>query len=102
MTVCILCDLTRKITFWNAAAERITGFSSTEVVGRRCLENILVHVDGNGCEVCKNACPLAATMNDGIAREADLFLQHKSGHRVPVTVRVTPLERRRRQYCRWN
>ena len=95
-----LVDRTRKITFWNSAAERITGFSSAEVVGRRCLDNILVHVDGQGCELCKNACPLAATMKDGVAREADIFLQHKSGYRVPITVRVTPLKDAARQYCR--
>jgi len=87
-----LVDLSRNITFWNIAAERITGFSKDEVVGHRCFENILVHVDDKGCELCKTACPLSATMNDGIAREADVFLQHKAGHRVSVMIRATPLK----------
>jgi diguanylate cyclase (GGDEF)-like protein/PAS domain S-box-containing protein len=87
-----LVDLSRKIIFWNNAAERITGFSKAEVIGHRCLDNILIHVDDKGCELCNNACPLSATMNDGMAREADIFLHHKAGHRVPISARVTPLK----------
>jgi diguanylate cyclase (GGDEF)-like protein len=30
-------------------------------------------------------------MNDGIARNGEIFLHHKEGHRVPVTVRAFPL-----------
>jgi diguanylate cyclase (GGDEF)-like protein/PAS domain S-box-containing protein len=87
-----LVDLTRKITYWNPAAERITGFSRSAVVGHPCFENILVHVDYKGCELCTGECPLSATMNDGIAREVEIFLRHREGHRVPVTAKVTPLK----------
>ena len=38
-------DRDRRITFWNVAAERITGFSEDEVVGARCADSILIHVD---------------------------------------------------------
>jgi diguanylate cyclase (GGDEF)-like protein len=36
-------------------------------------------------------CPLAATMKDGALREAEVYLHHKDGHRVPVLVRAAPL-----------
>ena len=39
-------DLSRKILYWNRGAERLTGFTAEEVVGRSCSDNILVHVDG--------------------------------------------------------
>jgi len=84
-------DKERKIIFWNKAAERLTGFSSEEVVGSSCADNILIHVDSVGNELCKGMCPLAATIQDGRTREAEVFLHHKQGHRVPVSVRVTPL-----------
>ena len=80
----------RKITYWNKAAERITGFSTDEVVGISCSDNILIHVDEQGNQMCKNLCPLASTMKDGKSREAELFLHHKDGYRVPVLVRTTP------------
>ncbi len=81
-------DKNRVITYWNKAAERITGFSAGEVMGRPCFQNILTHVDGKGCSLCSGLCPLAATLIDGSTRETEVFLHHKDGHRVPVLVRV--------------
>jgi diguanylate cyclase (GGDEF)-like protein/PAS domain S-box-containing protein len=82
-------DLNRSITYWNKAAEQISGFSADEVVGRSCADNILTHIDGEGNNLCRKLCPLAATMADGQPREAEVYLHHKDGHRVPVSVRVT-------------
>lgn len=84
-------DPTRRITYWNAGAERISGFSAEEVVGHRCSENILRHVDDQGTELCIVGCPLKATMNDGKVREAEVYMHHKAGHRVPVVVRAAPM-----------
>ncbi len=84
-------DRDRRITYWNRAAERLTGYSAAEVVGHSCSENILVHVNGAGESLCLGTCPAAFTMSDGSMRESELFLHHRSGHRVPVRVRVIPL-----------
>ena len=84
-------DKNRVITYWNKAAERITGFSAVEVMGHSCSENILTHIDGEGNSLCTGMCPLASTMDDGVMRETELYLHHKNGQRVPVSVRVTPL-----------
>ena len=37
---------------------------------------------------------LSAVLLDGNAREAEIFLRHRNGHRVPVTVRVLPMRNR--------
>lgn len=84
-------DRQRRITYWNRGAERITGFEADEVIGRRCLDNVLNHVDEHGRLLCLSGCPLLATMNDGEPREADVFLHHSDGHRVPVLVRCAPI-----------
>lgn len=84
-------DKNRVITFWNKGAERITGFSSDEVLGKTCSRNILNHVDGNGKKLCLGGCPLHDTIADGKNREASVFLHHKNGHRVPVSVRAIPI-----------
>jgi len=81
----------RIITYWNKAAERITGFTAAEVVGHSCAENILTHVDDQGNELCKGMCPLAKTMDDQTSRDAKVFLHHKMGHRVPVAIRTNTL-----------
>ena len=84
-------DLERSITYWSKSAERLTGYSSKEVVGKGCADNILRHVDGFGNQLCIKGCPLAATMDDGVMREMDVYMHHKHGHRVPVAVRATPI-----------
>lgn len=86
-----LTDKDRRIIFWNPAAERITGFSAPEVIGKSCCDNILQHIDADGTNLCLNLCPLAKTINDGQHRETEVYLHHKHGHRIPVSVRVTPL-----------
>lgn len=84
-------DRDRKITLWNKGAERITGFSRSEVVGRRCSDNILRHIDASGKPLCMDGCPLAESIQDGKAREIEVFLHHKDGFRVPVSVRISPV-----------
>jgi diguanylate cyclase (GGDEF)-like protein/PAS domain S-box-containing protein len=90
-------DRQRRITFWNRAAERISGYSRAEVLGRRCFENILIHVDGRGRSMCTGLCPLARTLRDGKTRRSSIYLHHKDGHRVPVQVRVFPLRDEKRR-----
>ena len=84
-------DRDRVITYWNKGAERITGYSAKETLGRACRDNLLNHVTANGIELCKSNCPLAAVMQDGNPREAEVYLHHKDGHRVPIIVRATAM-----------
>ncbi len=84
-------DRERVITYWNKGAERITGYSADQTVGRSCRDNLLNHVTANGIQLCLNNCPLAAVMQDGREREAEVFLHHKDGHRMPVVVRATAM-----------
>lgn len=84
-------DKSRTITYWNQSAEAITGFKAEEVVGSRCMDNILIHINERNESLCKQGCPLAAVMKDGRPRLAEVYLHHKNGHRVPVLVRATAL-----------
>ena len=87
-------DLERRIVFWNRAAEAITGWTTAEVVGKSCFDNILVHMDKDGRQLCgEEFCPLHRAIVTGRASvEAVLvFAQSKSGRRVPVEVSVAPI-----------
>jgi diguanylate cyclase (GGDEF)-like protein/PAS domain S-box-containing protein len=83
-------DRQMRIIYWNSAAERITGYSAGEVMASPCSDNIRMHVDEAGKALCKEGCPLAATLQDGQSRDALILLRHKAGHQVPIDVRVTP------------
>ena len=84
-------DQNRIITYWNKAAEQISGFAAYEVVGRSCADNILTHIDGDGNSLCHGLCPLAKSINDKTPRETEIYMHHKDGHRIPVSVRVRSL-----------
>jgi len=85
-------DKVRKIIYWNASAESLTGYSSNDMVGSYCYNNRLNHANSEGALLCQGeACPLAKTLKDGVLREEELYLQHKNGHRIPVVVRISPV-----------
>ena len=56
-------DENLKIRYFNKAAERITGYSQEEVLGRKCI-TILDQ------SVCLNNCELCLTVKNGLNREA--------------------------------
>jgi diguanylate cyclase (GGDEF)-like protein/PAS domain S-box-containing protein len=85
------CDRDRRISYWSPGAERITGYSAEQVRGHSCADGILMHVDEEGNSLCHGGCPLASTLSDGQTREAQVYLHHREGHRVPVLVRTSPI-----------
>lgn len=84
-------DLDRRITFWNKAAEKITGYTEAEMLGKRCSENLLNHIDSDGKPLCLLSCPLHASIVDGENRKDTVFLKHKKGYRVSVVVKIIPI-----------
>jgi PAS domain S-box-containing protein len=88
------CDSERRIVFWSASAERITGWSAEDVVGRHCFDNILCHVDKDGHRLCgREHCPLhRAMITDQQSKGALLvYAQGKHGERIPMQVSVSPM-----------
>lgn len=84
-------DTERRIRYWNKAAEELSGYSSSEMVGRFCYDQILCHTDDSGRELCQNGCPLQKSMDTQEKCKADVYLKHRQGHRVSVSVRVAPI-----------
>jgi len=85
-------DAKRKITFWNHAAEEITGYKAKDVIGTYCYDNLLKHIDDCGNKLCHDGCPLHATLEDRNKRETKVYLHHKEGHRVEVFVKTVVIE----------
>lgn len=84
-------DRERRISYWSQGAERITGYEDDRVLGSSCADGLLMHVDDNGTSLCHDGCPLAATLADGQSREAQVYLHHAGGYRVPILLRTTPI-----------
>jgi sigma-B regulation protein RsbU (phosphoserine phosphatase) len=87
-------DVSRKIVYWGKAAERITGWPADEVVGKRCHEEVLCHIDKDGHQLCgEEHCPLHRSMVTGQSSTVPIivFAQKRDGGRVPLQVSVGPL-----------
>ena len=73
-------DLDRRIYFFNKAAQRITGFNSSEVVGRDCHEVFPGRFCGGDCSFCEDKVqaiskiryPQVFIRNDGVRRELEM------------------------------
>ncbi|RCW52997.1 sensor domain-containing diguanylate cyclase [Halanaerobium sp. ST460_2HS_T2] len=85
-------DQERKIKNWNQEALKLSGYKFDHVKDKFCYDNILQHINSEGVNLCQNGCPLHKTLEDGKVREAQVFLHHKKGHRMPVKVRTVPVK----------
>ena len=84
-------DTERRITFWNMGAEKITGYTGEEVIGKFCKDDILNHIDENGTLVCTEDCPLSKVIESGEPVEEKIYPLHKSGNRFPTNTHIGPI-----------
>lgn len=86
-------DRDRKIVFWGKGAELMAGFGQADVLGKQCPEDISLLVDHEDKPIDPEKCPILATLKDGAARTAELYLRHKEGYRLPISLKVVPIIR---------
>ena len=84
-------DRNRRIVYWNKGAERLTGYAKAEVLGRKCSDDILVHMNASGHSLCDFSCPIDQLYGDPCHGDGEFILRHKDGHRIPVLVRVSSI-----------
>jgi PAS domain S-box-containing protein len=79
-------DKNLKLIFLNKAAERITGYSSKEAIGRPCRD--ILHSN-----ICENSCVLRETMTTGRAVvNRPVCLTNKQGRRIPISISTALLK----------
>ncbi|MCP4339415.1 MAG: PAS domain S-box protein [Desulfobulbaceae bacterium] len=77
-------DPTGRITSFNKAAERITGYTEPEVLGRICSEILLSSKNFQSC-------PLSTCMQEKTSIiDRELFIIGKDGYSIPVSVSAAP------------
>ena len=89
-----VCDLDRRIIYWSESAQRITGWTAEDVVGRQCFDSVLCHIDKDGHPLCgEEYCPLHRAMMTDAGSKGSLLVYAlgKEGQRVPMQVSVAPV-----------
>jgi diguanylate cyclase (GGDEF)-like protein/PAS domain S-box-containing protein len=88
----------RKITYWDEGAQRLSGYTAAEAIGKSSLDDFLGQGEGNGksiSAVTSALTEMTSALSDapgkGKSNKTEVFLRHKQGHRVPVSVRVMPM-----------
>ncbi len=81
-------DKDARITTFNRAAERITGFKSEEVLHKKCYTVLRSNL-------CKGKCRLTSTLETGQRMyNAEATLTNKEGAEIPVDITTSPLRSR--------
>jgi diguanylate cyclase (GGDEF)-like protein/PAS domain S-box-containing protein len=90
-----LVDRNRRIRFWNAGAERITGYLRQDVVGRFLRDHLLTTTDEMKDVETDHADPVNLVFRDGKPSTMDVSILHKEGYRVPIILRTIPIRNSR-------
>ncbi len=91
-------DPSRRIVFWNTAAEELTGFTAEQMVGKRCVDpGVLDHRTVFGENLCQDdTCPLLRCMSSDVGGTVPYLILMKtaSGRPLPISLSVGPLHSR--------
>ena len=84
-------DKEKNILLWNRSAESILTWTEDDVLGKSCKE-LIADQDDEGNQLCDEACPLDASMEDSRTVFAGTVWAHSKGEDlVPVHVSCAPL-----------
>jgi PAS domain S-box-containing protein len=73
------------ITSFNSVAERLTGWTAAEVMGRRCSEIFR-------SDLCSQTCPLRHSIQSrSTVRNRQVYIRGRDGRTVPISVSTAPL-----------
>ena len=86
-----------RITFWNTAAEGITGHSAQNTVGRHFQQQPAKHVSEAGSDLPDGLVPLLMTIRDGQPRESLAYFKHADGYHLTAVVRTAPILDKKRK-----
>jgi sigma-B regulation protein RsbU (phosphoserine phosphatase) len=91
-------DSSRRIVFWNRAAEELTGFTAAQIVGRSCVDpKVLDHRTILGESLCTDdTCPILRSMTTDVGGTVPqlILIKTSSGRPLPVSLSVGPLHGR--------
>ena len=87
----IVADPQSRIVYWNRGAKRLTGYGSSEMLGRTHPADALTLLDNSGRPIKDDDGDIAAAIESGEVVEKTAFIENRSGQRLPVRIHIGPL-----------
>lgn len=79
------------IKYWSKGAEKITGYSHSEVLEKKCSKEFLCPTDSDGKKYYGDSSLFTNTLANGSMGQYELMITHKDGHDIPVSIRIAPM-----------
>jgi PAS domain S-box-containing protein len=86
----IIIDEHRQCVYMNPAAEKLTGYSVSEMQGR-ILHDVMHHTRPDGTPYPAKDCPMDRSVPEKHQLHGEEFFIHKDGHFYPVTYTISPI-----------
>ncbi len=83
-------DLSGNVTYLNLVAERMTGWSCTEAIGRP-LADVFQVIDGSTREAAQHPIELTVHQSKTLGRSADCMLVRRDGFETPIEDSAAPI-----------
>lgn len=85
-----------RIVLWNTGAERLLGYASREVLGRRCCD-VLAGCDPAGNQICHEGCHVLTMVHRGeLVHSYDLLTRTKDGRPIWLSMSTLAIPGSRR------
>ena len=84
-------DKDERIKYWSKGAEKITGYSSSEVFDKQYSQDFLCPIDVNGKKYFGNSSLFFNTIANGTLKQFELLVTHKDGHKIAISTRIAPM-----------
>lgn len=79
------------VEYWNHEAERLLGYASDEIVGKRCIDSKLGCSNANGVRIETDHCPAILALATGKSQTTQMFMRAKDGSDVLIRNTLSPL-----------
>lgn len=80
------------VLYWNHEAERLLGFSASEMQGKRCVDMPLGCSFTSGAHIPGSHCPAIIAMATGQSKSMEMFMRQKNGKDLLIRNTLVPLK----------
>jgi len=84
-------DKDERIKYWSKGAEKITGYSSSEVFDKQFSKEFLCPINADGKKFFGDSSLFFNTISNGTIKQFEILITHKDGRQIAISTRIAPM-----------